>query len=158
MRHGLSFATVPLYNWHLRCKENAMPQRKSLTKLYDNWLAERGLTAVADNHHQQQRRASRIFVKLPAWITLDSHPREHVAFVRDISTRGIFLYSDFLPRAGYHLNFILQYLNGSNNIRLHLGGKVVRLEQAQASAVVIAVAFDAVNEDFPQLVRSRRSW
>lgn len=122
-----------------------MSQRKSLTKLYDNWLAERELTAVADNHHQQQRRVSRIFVKLPAWVTLDSHPSEHVAFVRDISTRGIFLYSDFLPRAGYHLNFILQYLNGSNNVRLHLGGKVVRLEQTQASAVGIAVAFAKIS-------------
>jgi hypothetical protein len=135
-----------------------MRQRKSLTKLYDNWLPKRELTTVADNRAQQQRRASRIFIKLPAWVTLDSHPREHVAFVRDISPRGIFLYSDFMPRAAHHLNFILEYLSRSSNVRLHLGGKVVRLEQAPASAVGIAVAFDVVNEEVPHLVRSYRSW
>jgi hypothetical protein len=43
----------------------------------------------------RQRNAVRAFVHLPAWLTIDrDDTSEHVAFVRDISARGIFFYSD----------------------------------------------------------------
>jgi|SRR5437868_8150052 len=43
-----------------------------------------------------QRSTSRVFIHLSAWLTVhSSQSEEHVAFVRDISPRGIFFYSDF---------------------------------------------------------------
>lgn len=93
----------------------------------------------------RQRSAQRIVSKLPAWITLYSHDGgEHVAFVRDISPRGIFFYSDFLPGQGDQIVFVMQYLNWSKGPRLHCKGTVVRLERAlQGSAFGIAVSFGA---------------
>ena len=106
---------------------------------------------IAATHHSlsshpgtlPQRGALRAFVRLPAWLTLDrAHGTEHVAFVRDISTRGIFFYSDFDTTAGEQLTFVLEYLNGESRVRLHLKGRVVRVEQATpSSATGIAVAF-----------------
>ncbi|PYX88925.1 MAG: hypothetical protein DMG68_06840 [Acidobacteria bacterium] len=93
----------------------------------------------------RQRSVERIVSKLPAWITLHSHDgNDHVAFVRDISPRGVFFYSDFRPRQGDEITFVLQYLNWSKAPRLHCKGTVVRLEKAvQGSAFGIAVSFDA---------------
>jgi hypothetical protein len=100
--------------------------------------------------HTQQRNAARTFVRLPAWITLESRCDEHVAFVRDISPRGIFFYSDFVPAEGNEIRFVLEYLCGANKTRLHLQGKVVRLEQQAENTFGIAVAFDARHDDVPR--------
>src|SRR5690348_10271176 len=98
------------------------------------------------------RNAARVFVRLPAWVTVGSEDKsEHVAFVRDISPRGVFFYSDWKPRREEQIEFVLQYLSGTNKIRLHLSGKVVRIEQSAAnSACGIAVAFDSTREDVPR--------
>ncbi len=115
-----------------------------------SWLRrERTATAVMVNH-AQQRNATRMFVRLPAWITLPARRDEHVAFVRDISPRGIFFYSDFVAAEGQDIRFCLEYLSGSNKIRLHLCGKVVRLEQQAENTVGIAVAFDAPHDEVPR--------
>jgi hypothetical protein len=99
----------------------------------------------------QQRTAARIFVRLPAWITIEARGDEHVAFVRDISPRGIFFYSDFCPAEGDPIGFVLEYLSGSNKTRMHLQGRVVRVEhQIQNSAAGIAVAFDAQHDEVPR--------
>jgi hypothetical protein len=98
---------------------------------------------------KQQRNAVRMFVRLPAWITLETCADEHVAFVRDISPRGIFFYSDFLPAEGDQVRFVLEYLSGKNKTRLHLCGKVVRLEQQAEKTVGIAVQFDAPHDEVP---------
>jgi PilZ domain len=92
----------------------------------------------------RQRSVERIVSKLPAWITLHSHDAsDHVAFVRDISPRGIFFYSDFRPHQGDEIVFVMQYLNWSKAPRLHCKGRVVRLEKAvQGSAFGIAVSFE----------------
>ena len=90
-----------------------------------------------------QRNALRAFVGLPAWLTIDRDDgSEHVAFVRDISARGIFFYSDVEVAEGNQLTFVLEYLHSNNRIRLHLKGRVVRVEQpTPTSAIGIAVAF-----------------
>jgi hypothetical protein len=90
-------------------------------------------------------------VRLPAWITVSSPPsEEHVAFVRDISPRGIFFYSDFALTKDAHIDFILEYLSGTSRVRLHLSGRVVRVEQAvPKSAIGIAVLFDSRRDDVP---------
>lgn len=97
------------------------------------------------------RSVSRAFVRLPAWITVGS-PRseEHVAFVRDISPRGIFFYSDFTLTKGDHIDFVLEYLSGTSRVRLHLSGRIVRVERAAPkSAIGIAVLFDSRRDDVP---------
>lgn len=92
----------------------------------------------------------RAFVRLPAKITLTSERGEHVAFVRDISPKGMFFYSDFTVPAGQPLTLTLEYSNGSKQVRLQLSGKVVRVEQgASAEAVGIAFVFDSVHNEIP---------
>ena len=97
------------------------------------------------------RTAPRAFIRMPAWITVCcAQSKEHVAFVRDISPRGIFFYSNFSLNDGQHVNFVLEYLKGKNRIQLQLAGHVVRVEQATStSATGIAVAFDSVHDEVP---------
>jgi hypothetical protein len=97
------------------------------------------------------RSVSRAFVRFSAGITIGS-PRseEHVAFVRDISPRGIFFYYDFRLTKGDHRDFVLEYLSGTRRVRLHLSGRVVRVEQAAPkSAIGIAVLFDSRHDEVP---------
>lgn len=114
------------------------------------WIRREHAADAVMVKHQQQRNAARIFVRLPAWVTLETRPDEHVAFVRDISPRGIFFYSDFLPNEGDDIGFVLEYLSGKNKTRLHLHGKVVRLEQQAENTVGIAVQFDTLHEEVPR--------
>lgn len=113
-----------------------------LARSYQGQFLSAALTSQGSS---RQRAVERIVSKLPAWITLHSHDgSDHVAFVRDISPRGIFFYSDFRPRQGDEIVFIMQYLNWNKGPRLHCKGRVVRLEKAvQGSAFGIAVSFDA---------------
>ena len=99
-----------------------------------------------------QRKMARSFVRLPARIKIGSSRRdEHVAFVRDISPRGIFFYSDFKPTSGEHIAFVMQYRKGAKRVRPHLNGSVVRVEQATpTSATGIAVAFDSRCNNVPR--------
>ena len=92
-----------------------------------------------------RRSAPRIPTRRSAWITLNSPlTREHVALVRDISRKGVFFYSDFHPSVGDQLDFVVEFLNSYEGIRLHLKGAVVRVEQAvPGSAPGVAVSFDA---------------
>lgn len=114
------------------------------------WIRrEQAATAVMVKA-KQQRNAVRMFVRLPAWVTLETRPDEHVAFVRDISPRGIFFYSDFVPRQGDEIQFVLEYLSGKNKTRLHLHGKIVRLEQQAEKKVGIAVEFDTPHDEVPR--------
>lgn len=114
------------------------------------WIRREQAATAAMVKHTQQRNAARVFVRLPAWVTLDTRPDEHVAFVRDISPRGIFFYSDFAPQEGDEIRFVLEYLSGKNKTRLHLHGKVVRLEKQAEKTVGIAVEFDAPHEEVPR--------
>jgi Tfp pilus assembly protein PilZ len=125
------------------------PRRRSLPNA-STWIRrEQAATAVMVKA-KQQRNALRMFVRLPAWVTLETRSDEHVAFVRDISPRGIFFYSDFVPKQGDEINFVLEYLSGKNKTRLHLHGKVVRLEKQAEKTMGIAVEFDAPHEEVPR--------
>lgn len=98
------------------------------------------------------RLTSRSFVRLPVRITLASDlSTEHIGFVRDISPRGIFFYSDFSVAVGEALVFIVEYTNGEKKTRLELSGKAIRVEQgASKEAIGIAVAFDSVHDEVPR--------
>lgn len=99
----------------------------------------------------QSRASARVNVGRTAWLTLHTHDaREHLAFVKDISSKGILVYSDFRPSVGDRLDFTVEYLSGLNRTRLHLSGKVVRVEQgAPGSAVAVAVSFDSTHIGTP---------
>jgi PilZ domain-containing protein len=93
----------------------------------------------------KKRSTPRIQTRRTAWITFkSSRGHEHVALVRDISEKGVYFYSDFLPAVGDHLDFVVEYLSGSDRVRLHLKGTVVRVEQSVAGcAPGTAVSFCA---------------
>ena len=122
---------------------------RGLSPNSSTWVRRARTATAIMVKHIQQRNAARIFVRLPAWITLETRSDEHVAFVRDISPRGIFFYSDFVPREGEEIRFVLEYLRGSRKMRLHLRGNVVRLEQQAEHTIGIAVAFDAAHDEVP---------
>jgi hypothetical protein len=42
--------------------------------------------------------------------------------MRDISTKGVFFYSDFLPSVGDELDFVLEFVSVSDNARFHFKG------------------------------------
>ena len=125
------------------------PRRRTLPNPSSWMRREQAATAVMVKA-KQQRNAVRMFVRLPAWVTLETRSNEHIAFVRDISPRGVFFYSDFMPKQGDQITFVLEYLSGKNRTRLHLQGKVVRLERQTEKTVGIAVAFDAPHEEVPR--------
>jgi hypothetical protein len=93
----------------------------------------------------KKRSTARVQTRRTAWLTFkSSREHEHVALVRDISVQGVFFYSDFLPTLGDQLDFVVEYLNGSSRVRLHLKGTVVRVEQAApGSAAGVAVSFQS---------------
>ena len=107
--------------------------------------------AVTPGEQAKPRSTPRIPVGHSAWVTLQTHDgSEHVAFVKDVSPRGIFLYSDFAPTVGDRLDFSLEYLSGSNRVRLHLSGRAVRVEQSvPGTKIGVAVSFDSVDIEKP---------
>jgi hypothetical protein len=92
---------------------------------------------------QQRRRTARIPTRRAAWLTIRStRQHEHVSLVKDISTKGVFFYSDFAPVIGDHLDLVIEYLRGEDRVRLHFNGTVVRVEQpVSGSAPGVAVSF-----------------
>lgn len=79
----------------------------------------------------QRRSIPRVLVRRTAWLTFKSaSEHEHVALVKDISAKGVYFYSDFLPAVGDNLDFVVEYLSGSDRVRLHLKGAVVRVERS----------------------------
>ena len=91
----------------------------------------------------QRRSVPRIPTRRAAWLTVHSPRRhEHVSLVKDISARGVYFYSDFVPVVGNHLDFVIEYLRGESLVRLHFKGEVMRVEQpVPGSAPGIAVSF-----------------
>jgi hypothetical protein len=91
----------------------------------------------------KKRFTPRLPIRRTAWLTFQTLPEhEHVALVKDISERGIYFYSDFEPGVGDQLEFVVEYLSGSEKVRLHLKGQVVRVENAApGSACGVAISF-----------------
>ncbi len=103
----------------------------------------------------KRRSIPRIPMRRTAWITFNSSlEHAHVALVKDISEKGVYFYSDFRPAIGDQLDFVVEFLTGSDKVRLHLKGTVLRVEQAVAgSAPGTAVSFfSQCDEVVPMLV------
>jgi hypothetical protein len=84
------------------------------------------------------RRATvRHFVRLPAWIVFyQDNLKRHLGFVRDVSRRGIFFYSDFHPAVGDEIAFVMKFPTWTNVGPVVCRGEVVRVEQAAQQARV----------------------
>ena len=97
------------------------------------------------------RQSSRAFVRIPARITDGSSACQYVAFVRDISPNGAFLYAGFTPKYGQHLVMELEYWKKRDRVRLRISGTVVRVERPSPTATTgIAIAFDSPRTDVPR--------
>jgi hypothetical protein len=96
----------------------------------------------------QRRSIPRVLVHRAAWLTFKSASQhEHVGLVKDISAKGVYFYSDFFPVVGDDLDFVVEYLSGSDRVRLHLKGAVVRVERSvPGCAPGTAISFSSVKE------------
>ena len=108
--------------------------------------------AAGESIFAQRRSTPRILARKPAWLTFNSrHKNEHIALVKDISIKGILFYSDLRPALGEQLDFVLEYLTASEQVRLHLKGAVVRLESAiSGCGAGVAVSFHLQGDRYPK--------
>lgn len=101
--------------------------------------------AIMLGKQQEQRAAHRRFVRLPVTIkTSLSDPNEHVGLLMDLHRRGIFFYSDFTPRHGSQVEFLIVLRSRRPKpISVACRGKVVRVEEAApGSAIGIALSVE----------------
>jgi hypothetical protein len=98
--------------------------------------------AVMLGTHGEQRRALRLLTTAPAIILLDGE--RHIGLVRDLSSTGLFVYSDFSPGVGTELKFSIRLSRDQKKGAMFLcTGKVVRVEDSNNGAAVgIAVKFE----------------
>ena len=93
----------------------------------------------------KRRSTPRILARRTVRLTFESpSEQERVALMRDISAKGVYFYSDFLPNLGDELDFVLQFLSVSHQVRFHFKGHVVRVEYpAPGCAPGVAVSFNS---------------
>jgi hypothetical protein len=83
----------------------------------------------------EQREADRNFVIAPA--AIDIAGESHVGLVRDVSSSGMFLYSDFIPACGATIQLKMQLRGESLKPELFdCQGTVVRVQGANSGAAV----------------------
>jgi hypothetical protein len=92
--------------------------------------------------HGEQRRGIRLLTTAPAVMHFDDE--RHVGLVRDLSSTGLFVYSDFNPTLGAELKITIRLSTDKNKSAVFLcSGKVVRVEDSNnGSAVGIGVSFE----------------
>jgi hypothetical protein len=91
---------------------------------------------------QEPERRARASVRMPAWIVSYRHSwKRQMIKVRDLSQGGIFFYSDFCPRQGDEVEFVLKFPKWTNSGPITCKGKVVRVEES-APAVGVAVSLN----------------
>jgi hypothetical protein len=104
--------------------------------------------ALMTEAQQNCRKTKREFVYLSARIQVESESsRWHAAFVKDVSSEGMFFYSDFRPSSGEPIRFQLKFTDEMNRMHLRYEGTVVRVEEVQAGAA-IGVAVRLERGDF----------
>ena len=83
-----------------------------------------------------QRSTKRRLLRLPAWITVRhaDGPMKYVAMVRDMTREGIFFYSDFQPKIGDEIDFVLSFPKWTNTPTVECQGRVLRVEQPDPTA------------------------
>jgi len=91
----------------------------------------------------QRRSTPRVLARRTVRLTFESPcEQERLALTRDISAKGVFFYSDFSPSLGDELDFLLEFVSVSDNVRFHFKGHVIRVEHpAPGCAPGVAVSF-----------------
>jgi len=116
----------------------------ALTGLYGDETERRMALrhAVMMGTHGEQRSALRLLTTAPAVIQSDGE--RHIGLVRDLSSTGLFIYSDFTPELGTKLEITIRMAQEKNKSLIFLcTGTVVRKEDARnGSAVGIGVQFE----------------
>lgn len=98
------------------------------------WVEEPRRNAVMLGQHEQ-REAGRNFVIAPA--AIDVGGESHVGLVRDVSSTGMFLYSDFMPDCGSTIQLTMQLKDESLKVEsFDCKGTVVRVQGADSGAAV----------------------
>ncbi len=97
--------------------------------------------AVMIGTHGEQRRALRLLTTAPAVIYLEGE--RHIGLVRDLSSTGLFVYSDFAPALDAELKLTIQLSRDDKKTSLFIcKGNVVRVENSGIGAAIgIAVRF-----------------
>ena len=97
--------------------------------------------------NSEQRRERRLFVKLPVRLSLAGDAQEHVGFVRDMSTHGMFFYSNLTPALGSQMEFVMHLpQHVFDTTAVSCKGTVVRVEgHVPGAATGIALLIDECN-------------
>jgi PilZ domain len=104
------------------------------------------------SNNQDRRSRERLAVNVPVKVRHDGS--EQQGLTRDLSSTGIFLYSESGIKAGSKLELVIMLPAG---VGLGLGGwtlceaSVVRVEQSEGKRMGIAATFDRI-ESLPELV------
>jgi hypothetical protein len=100
--------------------------------------------ALMIGSEREQRTAIRFFVTAP--VVIYANGVRHVGLIRDVSGKGLFVYSDFQPACGDTLSFTLQLpKNMAKHLAVNCRGRVVRVEPATSGA---AIGFAIVVEEY----------
>lgn len=107
--------------------------------------------AVMLGTHGEQRSSLRLLTTAPAVIHVNGE--RHVGLVRDLSSTGLFVYSDFTPELGAEMKITIRLAREKNKNMVFLcSGEAVRVEDARnGSAVGIGVNFAQQLTESPQL-------
>jgi hypothetical protein len=90
-------------------------------------LARRGV-----KDQPNQRQSTRKLVVAPCIVYF--HDQRHVGLIRDISSGGLFAYSDFQPTLGETLRIVITKRDDFDNATVACHGEVVRVESKAAGA------------------------
>ena len=96
---------------------------------------------------QSEKRSNRRFVlDLPIAVKfLDSHTQEASGHTRDVSSRGVFFYTESKIDEGTPIEFVMTLpseITLTDPIRVHCTGKVVRVDGPSAAEQGVAVAIE----------------
>ena len=99
--------------------------------------------AIARSTLDQRRSSMRIRLAVPAELTCLAHdPQHHRAVIRDISTSGAFLYSNFTPKIHSQITLDFLFPIVEKRMRVACSGTVVRIEEStNGGATGIAIKF-----------------
>ena len=89
--------------------------------------------------HSDTRCAPRVGLHLSASarVTQDGDS-EHVALIRDISTGGIFFYSDFAPKLGADIRVEFSVNIAGKRLQFELTCKAIRIVDVETGAIGVA--------------------
>jgi hypothetical protein len=99
--------------------------------------------AIMARQQEEQRNSGRKVINQPG-VVAQQEGSEHVAHVRDVSSQGIFFFSDFTPDCGTRLVLRFNVPLGDRKMRIECQAEVLRVESnAQGAAVGIAARMRA---------------